>query len=47
VSDYREKEFNPFKRDICVSNPIIHGKILEALKRGKSGFSFQGGAACS
>ena len=37
VTDYRGEEYNPFKRDLCATNGIIHDKVVEILQRGKSG----------
>jgi len=39
VTDYRGKAYNPFKRDICATNGIIHDDVLTVLSRGKSGFN--------
>jgi len=37
VTDYLGEEYNPFKRDICATNGIIHAAVLKVLQRGNSG----------
>jgi myo-inositol-1(or 4)-monophosphatase len=41
VSDYRGEEYQPFKRDLCATNGIIHERVVEILQMGKSGLHGQ------
>lgn len=37
VTDYLGEEYNPFKRDLCATNGVIHDAVLEVLQQGQSG----------
>ena len=39
VSDYWGEDYNPFKRDLCATNGIIHDRVVEVLQRGNSGLN--------